>query len=533
MTDRISLAGFLIGGLLLGLAAVFADSWAAVSLATIAILCFVAFGRMSRRPARDFFAGGIVFSTTAFYWIPETITLFGGFPSIVAHLVFALFVSTSALQFAAAGWLYGRFRSGDVDEHWLFLPVAWIVFEMIFPRLFPWGLAHNFLAWKSFSSLAGVCGEYPLSFLVLVWAALAVDTILLAREEGGVRHGRLLLTSAVIALPLIAGAFRNVAVSDETRVAPRVKIGLVQGNLHALKGANVMMLSANLETYASLSKRAVEAGAELLVWPESVMNVWTPTGLKTKSLRGTNYDPFPQGDGSLIYGTMSFQEKSPEELRVLKEQGLLTNRENSYHRYNSAMLSANGVLREMYHKRTLMPFGEYMPLASVLPFLAKLSPMTGNLTRGEIVMPLSIPENVETGTPELRIGTLICYEDLVPRLSREYLLFGSNLLVNLTNDAWYGKSHAPLQHHMLAAWRAIETGRTLVRGTNTGYSAVVDPTGETFASIPMFQEGFAVVEAPILSGRTLYSRIGDTGAWLMLVFGIVAVQRARKGGLPE
>ena len=153
-----------------------------------------------------------------------------------------------------------------------------------------------------------------------------------------------------------------------------------------------------------------------------------------------------------------------------------------------------------------MPFGEYVPFKKWLPFLGKLVEQVGDFTAGEK------GSNLDWG--EHRIGMLICYELIFPYLSRENTRNGANLLVNITNDAWYGRTSAPYQHFSMAVFRAVENRRALARSANTGISGFVDPTGKIIAASPIFEEATLTAQIPLMNVSTLYTRFGD---WFSLM----------------
>ena len=525
VSQRSSFFLALLSGVVLGIASLFPDSWKAVVFASVASFGMVLLFSVSQKKSRHFFALGAMFSTTAFYWLPSTITLFGGFPSPLAYLVFALFVATSALQFSLVAKCAEKFAPRSGSSWWVF-PVFWLAGEAFFPRLFPWGLGHNFLAWRSFAALASVVGSFSLSFLILSWFSFAYH-FFRGRSPKHFGIGVFWLTVLLIA-PLTLGVFRHGQVLREAEQAPRVSFGVAQGNIGAWDGSNPKLLGENLAVYQQLSNSAKSAGAEILVWPESVMSTWTPTEYRGQTLQGTRFDPFPGGAVRLLYGGMTYEEKSAEEILRLRRSGSLVSRDDEYEKYNSAIaLDASRVVG-MYHKRALMPFGEYLPFSDLFPWIRSLSPMSGNLSAGKIVSPVFFPEVKERAVPEVRAGVLICYEDLVGRLSREYAFLDANVFVNLTNDAWYGHSHAQRQHSMLAAWRAVEGSKSLIRATNTGYSVVYGPRGETLATIPMYQPGFAVASVPLLSSQSPYVRWGDSFQWAILGLGFLFLVRSRR-----
>lgn len=163
--------------------------------------------------------------------------------------------------------------------------------------------------------------------------------------------------------------------------------------------------------------------------------------------------------------------------------------------------------RNLPRKQVLLAFGEYIPFSRILSKLPGLNGLGDGFTAGDGPVTLDLSESV-------KIGTLICYEDLLPALSRKFAGEKSaNLLVNLTNDAWYGRTVAPWQHARLAQWRAIETRRSLVRATNTGITTVISPKGEMLETLPIFSRGALKKEVELIEGETVYVRFGDWFAW--------------------
>jgi apolipoprotein N-acyltransferase len=188
--------------------------------------------------------------------------------------------------------------------------------------------------------------------------------------------------------------------------------------------------------------------------------------------------------------------------------------------YNSAfLLDATGVVQSRYDKRVLFPFGEYLPLADRFPWLRQLSPATGRFTAG-------VGPRLLTATGGLHLGPLICYEDVIPGPAREAVSRGAMLLLNLTNDAWYGVSAEPYQHQALALWRAVENRRDFVRSTNTGLTAAISATGEVLGQLPIFVEDTLRVEARLLTVPTFYAAWGDVFAWTIVALWVAAACRA-------
>jgi apolipoprotein N-acyltransferase len=178
--------------------------------------------------------------------------------------------------------------------------------------------------------------------------------------------------------------------------------------------------------------------------------------------------------------------------------------------YNSAVLvDAAGRTAGFYRKMQLVPFGEYVPLKGLLFFVAPLVENVSDFSPG--TEPTTLVVNDRT------VSVAICYESIYPSIARAFVDNGSQLLATITNDAWFGRSSAAYQHFEQGAIRAIEQGRYVVRAANTGISGAVDPYGRVLATTPLFEPTAVTVDVRTLSGRTIYSQLGDVAVWAALV----------------
>ena len=189
--------------------------------------------------------------------------------------------------------------------------------------------------------------------------------------------------------------------------------------------------------------------------------------------------------------------------------------------YNSVYLvDQDGVIAQSYDKTHLAMFGEYLPLGNRFPILHKLSPKSGSFTAGNHLTPLSLGP--------WRISTPICFEATLPKLVREMVTSGNpHLIVNLTNDAWFGDTQEPWIHLRLAQFRAIEHRRYLVRATNSGVSAIIDPVGRVVAKTGLDRRENLRATVHMLEELTLYTRFGDWPGWLSALAVALALARAR------
>jgi apolipoprotein N-acyltransferase len=192
--------------------------------------------------------------------------------------------------------------------------------------------------------------------------------------------------------------------------------------------------------------------------------------------------------------------------------------ENIVRYYNRAFLVlANGSVVDTYDKAHLVPFGEYVPVKKWLPFLGKMVGQVGDFSAGETGRTLKWRDH--------KLGMLICYELIFPYLSRAVAKNGAELLINITNDAWYGKSSAPYQHFSMAVFRAVENRKALVRSANTGVSGFIDPAGRIRVATPIFEEAAITVDVPMLQQVTLYTHFGDFFALVCLTLSILFLIR--------
>ena len=189
-------------------------------------------------------------------------------------------------------------------------------------------------------------------------------------------------------------------------------------------------------------------------------------------------------------------------------------KEDNLSLFNSAfLLSPEGKVLGRYDKVHLVPFGEYVPLRKIFPFIGKLVVGVGDFSSGKGFYPLSMNSH--------KLGILICYEGILPEVSRAYKKRGADLLVNITNDAWFGRTSAPFQHLSMTALRAVETRLYVVRAANTGISAIIDPTGEFISQTGLFERSALRGTVKFIDKQTFYTIYGDVFIYTCLTFLLV------------
>ena len=437
---------------------------------------------------------GTVAHLIGFHWLVYTINVFGGFPYPISSLVFLLYAILQGMQMAIFAYLVRRFGFGPLQ----ILPaVFWIALEFWFPLLFPWYLANSQALFSLFIQTADVVGPYGASFL-LMWFNATLYRIVYPGNETRRSHLPALGYCVMFVLvSLVYGYQRSAIVTEEIAAARKLPVAAVQGNIDIDLKWNPSLVKENLEKHKDLT-RQLDA-ARLVIWPESAVEVWLPDQLQYLP---DDLLPWLSEQSYFIFGAKSFRGKP----------GTAT-----FKAFNTAFFTDSaGRVSATYHKQVLLAFGEYLPFAKVLSLLPAM-PLADGFTAGNAPVAFEMPDGI-------RIGPLICYEDLMPDLSRNFVKeTGANLLVNLTNDAWYGKSVGPWQHARLAQSRAIETRRTLLRVTNTGVTSLINAKGELVESLPMFVPEVMKAEVDILEGETLYVRYGDWFAWGLSLIALASV----------
>lgn len=411
-----------------------------------------------RRGWRDAFWGMWAWEVGVLWWLPYTVRRFGDLPLPLALATPALLGAYLALlssSFLVLGEALAR-RGGPRP---LLLPCCWALGEWVKSHLlggFPWDL----LAYTQYRGplwgLLPYVGARGVSFVAMGTNALLAGA--------GDRPRRLLPVAALALVPLLQ--------PSPPAARARLRVGIVQPNLPPpLKQERPRR---SLERCLELTERALARGAELVVWPETAL-MRTPEGVLPWLRELCRRRRF-----ALLLGCLR--------------------RDEAGRLYNSALLiSPEGAVR-WYDKRHLVPFGEFVPLRSVLGALPQLRRI-GQFSAGRR------PGLLRLGGVQL--GVLICYEAIFPRMARRLAVGGARLLVNITDDAWFGRTSAPHQHLWLAAARAGETGLPLVRAANTGISAVVDPRGRPRKLLPAFTGGVLVDTIELPARPSVYARTGD------------------------
>jgi apolipoprotein N-acyltransferase len=447
-----------------------------------------------KRPGRAFRLG-LICGLTAYggilYWLNIVMTLYGKLPFFLSVLLYLVLVGYLALYVGIISWAV---RKGELTgiTPLISFPILWVGFEYLRSFLmtgFPWAsLGYSQYRVLPLIQIADITGVYGLSFLI----ALA-NVVLLWLIRGAVMKGPSVYPTKsaallfVLLLMTLGYGFMNL--NSAEKGAP-LKVALVQGNIAQDVKWDPAFQESTIAVYEKLTHEACAGGVDLVVWPESAI-------------------PFYFQDDT-VYASRVKRIAASVRGYLLAGSPAYDNVDGAVKYRNSAfLLSPTGKLLGRSDKIHLVPFGEYVPLARFIPFVHKLVVGIGDFSPGAGTVPLSMEKG--------KLGALVCFEGIFPELSRGYVRAGSRLLVNITNDAWYGRSSAPYQHLSMSVFRAVENRVPLVRAANTGITAIIDSRGHFHGMTQLFKEAYLTGEVRMGEKETIYSRYGDIFAGLCLV----------------
>ena len=416
-----------------------------------------------------------------FHWLIYTINVFGGFAYPLSTIVFLIYAALQAIQMAVFAFLVRRFGRGPGQ---IFPPLFWVSMEFLFPRLFPWHLANTQSLFSWFIQSADLTGPYGAGFLIMWFNAIIAHALFKTARDSKTLWISTVIFPACFVASLSYGFLRVNQVAVQMNESAKLSVAAVQGNIDVVVKWDPKQMNANLEAHTKLTRGISDV--QVVLWPESAIEEWLPENLQ--ALPAPFVESLQLKDAYFIFGARSYLGKLGGPNVKAFNTTFLTN--------------PKGIVLARYHKQVLLAFGEYIPFSGLLGLLPGM-PFAEGFTAGDGPQTFDLPGGV-------RIAPLICYEDLMPELSRRFVKeTKANVLVNLTNDAWYGRSVAPWQHARLAQWRAIETRRSLLRVTNTGVTSVINAKGEIVETLPIFTPAVLKTQIEVLEGETFYVRFGD------------------------
>jgi apolipoprotein N-acyltransferase len=432
------------------------------------------------------FIYGLGLFSTGIYWIYISLHDFGSMPSVIAGLATFLLCAFMALFTALVGAFSVKVSKTQSSQLLISIPILWALADWTRSWIFtgfPWlTMGYSQVPHSPLVGYMPIIGVYGVSMITVFIASLIAYW--LVKKPASILWRR--NSIALLLLIWVIGSVLKLVEWTMPTSKP-ISVALLQGNI----AQDIKWSPEAAEHTLSLYLRMAEASkAKLIIMPETAMPVLSSqipqeiiTRLQTHAV---------QNQGTILVGAV----------------------EHDNDEYFNSMLSIDGSKTEAYRKSHLVPFGEFIPLKVAFGWIYRdlLNMPLSDLTRGSIhQQPMSIAGE--------KVAINICYEDVFgEEIIRQ--LPAATLLVNASNDAWYGQSNAAYQHLQFSQARALETGRTVLRATNTGATAIIDPHGNVLTHAPHFTETTLNVTAQGYSGITPYVRWGN---WLFLVICLIGL----------
>jgi apolipoprotein N-acyltransferase len=436
-----------------------------------------------------------------FYWIYVALHVFGNISIIFSSLICIL------LAIVVAGLNTIPFFVGYLVQTYWNTP-RWLVYTASFCAMsyvlnywpfggFPWGnIGYSLVSVPLLLQQMSVWGVYGVVFFVMLINFMIADILGFFLYNKSFNKG-LLIVSCIFSVIVFTTGFKQLYFSASINDNKKVKIGLLQGNIEQGIKNQARIYSNNiLERYLLLQSQAIKNGAQIVIWPETAY----PYTINAQTHKLEHFDDInvPIVLGAMVKEPINFKE--------------------SYYHNSALMINKNQTITDWIHKSHLVPFGEYVPW----PFkniVSKIVPGFGEFKPGKNFMPLIVDIDEQT---RLSMGVSICFEGVFPEISRKFANNKANLLVNISNDAWYGVSSASFQHLNMYAARAVESGRSFVRATNTGVSAVIDNLGFVHYPTALYEQAVIVADVSLANKNTLYLFWGDILPQLCLILMLLA-----------
>lgn len=547
--------------------------WDFFPLAFVGLVPFLAATRHTSDASvfRRALLGGFLINLGGFPWVAALVVRFGGLPLWIGILAMLALCLQQGLVYGLGFWIGRKVERGFRWAHGVALPITFVAVESLMPLIFPWRLGHSQVYHPAFTQSIELGGVFLTSALVVaVNVALYRSALQVAgTPRKGIRRSRYALVVAVfVAVNYLFGLQRLAAIDAAQERADHVAIGLAEADIEIEDKWDAGLYQDNLLRHQRLSAELEEQGAELVVWPESAFELsqyyyavdprfegrvnrvlfrdvgrMVPSDAPLPAAAWHDrLNEVPLEDRSvpqrgfrvpLLTGTTLTQRLDPEESSALPPYSSGPRRHLSYN--SSLLFDEEGRVLGIADKVVRMPISETIPggvwlYQSFGINLWKYVPSSGLFGAGDGPTVLELPLEDERET--VRIGVLVCYEDLMPNFVRDMVDEQPNVLINLTNDAWFGRNFEPDQHFALAIPRAIEARTWLIRSTNTGVSAFVDAAGRVVGRTDVYDAESLLRETALMPARrTLFVRLGNWpgyGSLLVTVAGLVMLWRRRR-----
>jgi apolipoprotein N-acyltransferase len=485
--------------------------WWPTALVTWVPLFLALRGQTPKRAARIGLAAGFVMSWEGFWWLNEMLKNFSGFGVGLCALFTTILCLYQAGRYALMGWVYARATARGWPAS-IVMAGAFVCGEQLYPLLFPWYFADCVHSTPIFSQVADLGGPVFTS-LLLLGSSVAIEEMVAARLMKRALDRRVVIAGfSATMFSAIYGFARMKQIDARAQTGEAIHIGFVQGNLGLMQ--NYTRPDEAMSRHLRMTRDLEKKGVELVVWSESSVTHAVPASdyqAAYKAYVGRRLHT-PTIFGGILFDVPRGGDRSKARL------------------YNTALATdANGDIVGRYDKEFLLAFGEYLPFGETFPILYEWSPNSGRFTPG--TDPDPVPIETKSGTHQASV--MICYEDIIQSyVNRMVSKAHPELLVNMTNDAWFGDTSEPWEHLALSQFRAIEHHRYFIRATNSGVSAIIDPVGRVMLHSQPFTQATGDAIVHFMKDTTVYEYVGDAPVWLITILALAGCFVRRKEKKP-
>jgi apolipoprotein N-acyltransferase len=444
---------------------------------------------------------GIVYFFGTLYWIYNSLHQYGSIsliPSLLIVLILCIYLSLYPAIFCL---LYSAaIRKTDLPA--LFVaPVLWTSLEFLRSYAlsgFPWSsLGYSQYSFLVFIQSADIVGIYGISFLIVAFNGAIADFFIMKKRV----HAKPLYSRfhtfagwTILLIAIMANLCYGLYRLYQERPGSQIRAAVIQGNIEQDKKWDIAYQKYVSNIYRTMSSDAAGIDADpnrpnLIVWPETAVPFFF----------GTNRE--------LTEEMVAFQKG----LNTYLLFGSVTMKKDAADKFSNStiLLTKDGTISYIYDKIHLVPFGEYVPLRNLLFFVDKLVAGVGDYIPGD--------SYTRAVTPFGSFGTPVCYEIIFPGLVRRYYIKGGDFIVNITNDAWFGKTDGPYQHFSMAVFRAIENRKPVIRAANTGISGFIDSSGRILQASDIFKRTTLIAELKTDHTLSFYTKYGDLFSFFCIV----------------
>ena len=426
--------------------------------------------------------GGTVYYCFLIYWVVISMETYGGLPKIGALGCLLLLAFYMAIYFAIFCTIISTNKTPN-SLIWQ-APVIWVSLDYIRSFLFtgfPWmDLGYSQFNTPFIIQISDIFGHGAVTFLIVLTNSLCF-ALLNSRTKQEKPSSHAIWAIIILAISLAYSGYKLAKTNKQITLAPIIKTTVVQANINQAVKWDKKLRQNSIDRHIELSNGPIAQQSQLVIWPETAL-AFFPTNYKLlRQVYNRTVKEYPY---DLLSGIPYYERKNNEPTL-----------------YNSAMLLTEDELPTYYFKQHLVPFGEYVPLKSILPIPKPIVEAISNFSAAQTGTLLTTKNNIA-------VATIICFEAIYPAIARKMTLTGGQIIANITNDAWFGHSKASIQHLAMTTFRAVENRRSLARAANTGISAFVLPSGEIKQATTIYTATSRTTDLPIFNNITFFCRYG-------------------------